>query len=148
MLRRFTVTYWSGDGLPAAAEGAGGFGAAVASPLSHDELHLRWVTLRGRERSTELCRRPLGAANGPLPAVPAVDGRSVLYVGTFNPTGGNPAASSQLFLTDIAIRPGATRQLTMDGVLPGGPVSASERYVAFGAPDDDGAPALFRIKFR
>lgn len=148
MLRRLTVTYWSGDGAAAAAEGDGGPGAAVASPPVHQELRLRWVTFRGRERSTELCRRPVGAGNGLLPAVSAVDGRSALYVGTFNPTGNNPAASPELFLTDIANRPGATRQLTTDGVLPGGPVSASERYVAFAALDDHGAPALFRIKFR
>ena len=148
MLRRLMVTYWSGDGTPTYAEGNGGSDAAVASAVLPGGLRLRWATFRSRVRSTELCRRPVDPGNGPLPAMPAVDGRSVVYVGTFNPTGANPAGVPQLFLTDIANRTGATRQLTARGVLPGGPVASSERYVVFGALDEHGAPALFRIKFR
>jgi hypothetical protein len=131
-LRRSTVAYWSVE--------AGG-GAAESG------AYLRWVTLRGRPRASELCKPPF-VGGGATRFVPALDGRSMLYAGTFNPTGENPQGGPRLFLSTAGGRAAATRQLTGGISVLEGHLSLSERYAAFGALDETGTPALFRLRFR
>jgi hypothetical protein len=132
-LRRSTAAYWSVEGGPGSVPG----GAA----------YLRWVTLRGRPRASELCQPPF-AGGVARRFVPALDGRSILYAGTFNPTGENPQAGPRFFLSTIGGIAAASRQLTGDISVLEGHLSLSERYAAFGALDEAGTPALFRIRLR
>jgi hypothetical protein len=72
----------------------------------------------------------------------------MLYAGTFNPTGENPQGGPRLFLSTAGGRAAATRQLTGGISVLEGHLSLSERYAAFGALDETGTPALFRLRFR
>ena len=84
----------------------------------------------------------------PKPVLAALDGRSILYAGTFNPTGENPQAGPRLFLSTIGGAATVTRQLMGGMAVLEGHLSLSERYGVFGAVDEVGTPALFRIRFR
>jgi hypothetical protein len=132
-LRRSTAAYWSVEDT--AANGAPG------------RTYLRWVRLRGRPRASEVCKPPFAGA-GATRFVPALDGRSILYAGTFNPTGENPQAGPRLFLSTIGGAATVTRQLMGGMSVLEGHLSLSERYGVFGAVDEVGTPALFRIRFR